>query len=310
MKAARMAWLFGVSSSVVACSGHPSESGWIATGDHAAFPSSLAVENATAITIDATYLYWITTDGFLNRAPRVGGEVARVRLPAPAVLLGAHNDLFVGWTESSGNAAIADIDPATGMVTAMNHQPGALRGMVAGQRGYSFAVDAPDGTLVQTCLEGVCTQPSDINSDFKSLALDLPTKTFYVLTGDGLRTCTLSDGCPAEAAPKPDATALIAALPGTYFLLDSNGQASGAGDSANLGSAAVPGPTKFIVVDGNGATTSPVGTWSNGSRLAQSLLAPQTETSEIAVACTDFDVDATGRPIYCLVGGSSIQIDP
>ncbi|HEY3669090.1 MAG TPA: hypothetical protein VGL19_23995, partial [Polyangiaceae bacterium] len=194
--------------------------------------------------------------------------------------------------------------------TAMNHQPGALRGMVAGQHGYSFAVDAPDGTLVQTCLEGVCTEPSDIKSDFKSLALDLPTKTFYVLTDDGLRTCTLSEGCPAEATSKPEATALIAALPGTYFLLDSNGQASGAGDSANLGSAAVPGPTKFTVVDGNGRTTSPVGTWSNGSQLAQSLLAPETETSEIALACADFDVDATGSPIYCLVGGSSIRINP
>jgi hypothetical protein len=299
-----------MSSPALACASHPVESAWIATGDHAAFPSALAVESATAITIDATYLYWITGDGFLDRAPRAGGEVARVQLPAPGAFLAAHNDLFVGWTESSGDAAIADIDPGTGMVTAMNHQPGALRGMVAGQRGYSFAVDAPDGSVVQTCLEGVCAQPADINSDFKSLALDLPTKTFYVLTNDGLRACTLSDGCPAEAAPTPDATALIAALPGTYFLLDSNGQAFDARDSTNLGSAAVPGPTKFVVVDGNGRTASPVGTWSNGSRLAQTLLAPAAEAREIAMACTDFDVDATGSPIYCLVGNSSIQINP
>jgi hypothetical protein len=192
----------------------------------------------------------------------------------------------------------------------MNHQPGALRGLVAGQHGYSFAVAAPDGTLVQTCLDGSCPQPSDLPSDFKSLALDLPTKTYYMLTVDGLRTCTVSGGCPAQATPMPAAMALVAALPGTYFLLDSNGQAFGQGGAPSLGSAAVPGPTKLVVVDGNGHTTSPVGTWSNGAQLAQALLAPATTTTQLAVACTDFDVDATGRPIYCLVGSSSIQIIP
>jgi hypothetical protein len=311
MKAVRTAWLLGGALAAgVACSGQNGTGAWVATGDHSAFPAPLVVDKATAITIDATYIYWITTDGYLYRAPRSGGEVDRVRLPAPGTLLGAHNDVFVGWTDSSGNAAIADIDPPTGTVTAMSHQPGALRGLVAGQHGYSFAAAAPDGTLVQTCLNGVCPPPSDIKSDFRSLALDLPTKTFYVLTVDGLRTCTVTGGCPAQAATIPAATTLIAALPGTYYLLDSNGQASGKGGSPNLGSAAVPNATKLVVVDGNGHTTSPVGTWSNGSRLAQSLLAPATTTSQLAVACTDFDVDATGRPIYCLVGSSSIQVIP
>jgi hypothetical protein len=311
VKAARTAWLVGGAlATAVACSNQTGAAGWVATGDASAFPSPLTVDKATAITLDGTYVYWITTDGFLYRAPRSAGEVDRVPLPAPGALLGAHNDVFVGWTDGSGNAAIADIDPATGTVTAVNHQPGALRGLVAGQRGYSFAVAAPDGTLVETCVDGACPQLSDIKSDFKSLALDLPTRTFYVLTVDGLRICTVSGGCPTQAAPTPAATTLVAALPGTYFLLDSNGQASGMGGSPNLGSAAVPGPTKFVVVDGNGHTTNPVGTWSNGSQLAQCLLAPGTTTSQIAMACTDFEVDATGRPIYCLVGSSSIQIIP
>jgi hypothetical protein len=310
VKAARTAGLVGVALAAgVACS-RPLTVAWVATGDHAAFPSPLTVDKATAITIDATYIYWITTDGFLYRAPRAAGEIARVRLPAPGALLGAHTDVYVGWTDGSGNAAIADIVPATGTVTAVNHQPGMLRGLVAGQRGYSFAVAAPDGTLVQTCLDGVCPPLPDIKSDFKSLALDLPTRTFYVLTVDGLRTCTVSGGCPAQAATTPAATTLVAALPGTYFFLDANGQASGKGGSPNLGSAAVAGPTKFVVVDGNGHTTSPVGTWSNGAQLAQCLLAPATTTTQLAVGCTDFDVDATGRPIYCLVGSSTIQIIP
>jgi len=305
-----MAWFVGVLSSVAACSDHPNTTSWVATGDHSDFPAALAVNEATAITIDATYLYWIATDAFLYRAPRAGGEVARAPLPAAGVLLGAHSDVYVGWTDASGNAAIADIDPATGVVVAMNHQPGTLRRLVAGQRGYSFAVDAPDGTLVQTCLEGVCTQPLDIASELDSLALDLPTKTFYVLTADGLRTCTLSDGCPADAASTPADATLIAALPGTYFLLDSQGQASGAGGSPNLGTAAAPSPTKFVVVDGNGQSPGPIGTWSNGSELARTLLAPAIQTTEVATACSDFDVDATGSPIYCLVGGSSIQVIP
>jgi hypothetical protein len=310
VKAARVAWLVGVLSSVAACADHPDSTRWVGTGDRADFPSSLAVNEATAITIDATYLYWISRDAFLYRAPRAGGEVARVPLPAAGALLGAHTDVYVGWTDGSGSAAIADIDPATGAVVAMNHQPGTLRGLVAGQRGYSFAVDAADGTLVQTCLEGVCAQPSDIPSDFKGLALDLPTKTFYVLTVDGLRSCTLSAGCPAEASVTPAETTLIAALPGTYFLLDSNGQASGAGASPNLGSASAPSPTKFVVVDGNGQSSGPIGTWSNRSELARTLLATATETTEVATACSDFDVDATSSPIYCLVGSSSIQVIP
>jgi hypothetical protein len=309
VKAARTSWLVGgVLAAAVGCSGPTGA--WVATGEYAAFPSPLPVDKATAITIDATYIYWITTDGFLYRAPRSAGSVDRVRLPAPGTLLGSHNDVFVGWTDGSGNAAIADITPATGMVAAMNQQPGALVALVAGQHGYSFAAAAPGGTRVQACLNGVCSQPEEIESAFKSLALDLPTRTFYVLTVDGLRTCTLSGGCPAQAAATPAAATLIAALPGTYFFLDSNGQASAKGGSPNLGSAAVPGATKLVVVDGNGHTTSPVGTWSNGSRLAQCLLAPATTTSQVAMACSDFDVDATGRPIYCLVGSSTIQIIP
>jgi hypothetical protein len=63
-----------------------------------------------------------------------------------------------------------------------------------------------------------------------------------------------------------------------------------------------------VVVDGNGHTTSPVGTWSNGSQIAQCLLTSATTTTQLEVACTDFDVDATGRPIYCLVGNSTLQV--
>jgi hypothetical protein len=311
VKATRLGWLVGGTLAAgVACSDHPRAVLWVETGDRAAFPSPLEVAEATAITIDAAYVYWITTDGFLYRAPRSVGKVERVPLSAPGELLGAHNDIYIGWTDDSGNAVIADIDPPTGTVTATNRQPGALRGLVAGQHGYSFAIAAPDGTLVHTCLEGVCPQPSDIASDYKSLALDLPTRTFYVLADDGLRTCSVSDGCPVQATTTPAATTLVAALPGTYFLLDANGQAFGKDGTPNLGSAAAPGPTKFVVVDGNGRTKSPVGTWSNGSQLAQCLLAPGTTTTQLAMACTDFEVDATGRPLYCLVGSSSIRIIP
>jgi hypothetical protein len=302
------AWL--LASMLVAAVGCSGKGAWVATGSRSAFPSPLSVANATAITIDATYIYWIASDGFLYRAPRSSGDVDRVPLPAPGKLLGAHNDVFVGWTDGSGNAAVADIDPPAGTVTAVNHQPGALVGMVAGQHGYSFAVAAPDGTQVETCLNGVCQPLQGIKSDFKSLALDLPTKTYYVLTADGLRTCTVSGGCPAQAAATPAATSLIAALPGTYFLLDANGQAFAAGGAPRLGSLAVPGPTKLVVVDGNGHTPSPVGTWSNGAQLAQTLLAPGATTTGLAAACTDFEVDATGRPIYCLVGSSTIQVIP
>jgi hypothetical protein len=305
-----MACLLGiVVVAAVACSSQTGAVAWIATGDRAAFPSPLTVDNATAITIDETFLYWITTDAFLYRVPRTGGAVVRVPLPAPGMLVRAHDDVYVGWTDDSGNAAIAEIDPATGKVSVVNHQAGHLRGLVAGQRGYSFATAAATGTLVQTCLEGVCPQQVAINSDFESLALDLPTKTFYVLTADGLRACTLDAGCPTEAATPPASTSLIIALPGAYFLLTSSGQAYGM-DGASLGSAAVPGPTKFWADDGNGPATSPVGTWSNGSALAQCLLAPGTTTTELPVACADIDVDATGRPIYCLAGSSSIQIIP
>ena len=306
-----MAWLVGAALSV-ACSDQPGgvAAGWVATGDQAAFPAPLTVARATAITIDGTYLYWITTDGFLYRAPRAGGGIDRALLPAPGALLNAHNDIFVGWTDASGNAAIADIDPPTGKVIAVNHQPGALRGMIGGQRGYSFAVAAPDGTGVQACRDQTCTQLLDIKSEFKSLANDFPTNTFYVLTADGLHTCTLMDGCPNPAVTVPQASALVAALPGTYYLLDSNGQASGTGGAPNLGSPAAPQPTKFVVVDGNGHTTDPVGTWSNGSQLAQTLLTPAATTTRLDNACTDFEVDATGRPLYCLVGSSMIQIIP
>lgn len=308
VKAAYTAWLVGGALvAALACSDQkqtgPVE--WVANGDHAAFPSPLAVDRATAITIDATYIYWITTDGFLYRAPRSGGGVDRVRLSAPGTHLGAHNDVYVGWTDGSGDTAVADIDPATGAAIGMNHQPGGLRGLVAGQHGYSFATAAPDGTLVRTCLDGDCPELPVIDSDFESLALDLPTKTFYVLTVDGLRTCTMSDGCPPDAATTPPATTHVAALPHTYFLLDSNGQASGK-DGTELGSAAAPDPTKFMVVDGNGQ----IGTWSNGSQIAQCRLTPGTTTTTLDEACTDFDVGATGRPIYCLVGDSAIRVIP
>ena len=306
-----MAWLVGTTLVAgLACSSQPRAVDWAATGDRAAFPAPLTVDNATAIAANLTYLYWITADGFLYRAPRAGGEVARVALPAPGTLVAVHDDIYVGWTDDSGNAAVADIDPATGTVTAVNHQAGALSALVAGRRGYSFATVAPDGTLVQTCFDGVCPAPADIKSDYKSLALDLTTETYYVLTDDGLRTCAVNGGCPVEADTTPAATTLVWALPSTYFLVDSNGQVSAKGGSPNLGSAAAPGPTKFMADDGNGQIPSPVGTWSNGSQLAQSVLDPGATTTELAVACTDFDVDVTGRPIYCLVGGSTVQVIP
>jgi hypothetical protein len=312
VKSARTAQLLGtvLALGMVACSSEEHAHSWVPTGSQAAFPAPLSVDQATAITIDATYMYWITTGGFLCRAPRSGGAVERVPLPATGVLLGAHNDVFVGWTDTGGNAQIADIDPATGTVLAMNELPGVLRGLVAGQHGYSFASGAAGVTRVQTCLNGVCAPTVEIASEFKSLALDLPTKTYHVLTADGLRTCTLSDGCPTDAATIPAASSLIASLPGTYFVVDANGQAFGTDSSSPLGSPAVVNPTKLMVVDGNGHTTSPVGTWSNGTALAQALLAPGESTSELAEACTDFDVDATGRPLYCLDGSSSIRVIP
>jgi hypothetical protein len=302
--------LISLTVGLAACTGPTGPVAWVATGERAAFPSPLAVDGATALTIDATYLYWISTDGFLYRAPRAAGGIDRAPLPAAGTHLSAHNDVFVGWTDASGNATIADVVPATGTITKLNQQAGALLGLVAGQHGYSFAVAAPDGTRVQTCLDGGCAPPVEIASPFESLALDLPTKTYYVLTVDGLRTCTVEGGCPAQPSATPAASALVAALPGTYYLLDANGQASGAGGAPRLGSAAVPGPTRFSVVDGNGHTTSPVGTWTNGAQLAQGLLAPGATTSQLAVACADIDVDATGRPIYCLAGGATIQILP
>jgi hypothetical protein len=308
-----MPWPIGFVLAALACSSsgqRPAPSAWIATGDHAAFPSPLTVDKATAVTIDATYLYWITTDGFLYRAPRSGGEVDRVALPAPGTRVWAHDDVFVGWTDGSGNAAIAEIDPATGVVTVVNHKPGALLALIAGRHGYSFAVATPDGIEVQTCLDSGCAAVQDIKSALKSLALDLTTNTYYVLTVDGLRTCTVDGGCPAQAAATPAAAMLVTALPGTYYLVDSNGQASGPGGSPNLGSPAAPSPTtKFNVDDGNGPNAL-VGTWSNGAELAQCVLAPGTTTTQIAAACTDFETDATGRPIYCLVGSSTIQVIP
>lgn len=308
VKVARTAVL--IATALAACSDAPGgvPMGWVSTGNQAAFPVTVA--KATAITIDGTYLYWITTDGFLYRVPRAGGGIDRVSLPAPGQMLNAHNDVFVGWTDGSGNASVADIDPMTGKIVGINHQTGALRGMIGGQRGYSFAVAAPGGTRVQACRDGTCTALIDIPSEFKSLANDFPTDTFYVLTADGLRTCTLGGGCPAQAATVPSASALVAALPGTYYLLDANGQASGTSGSPSLGTAAVPQPTKLVVVDGNGHTAAPVGTWSNGSQLAQTLLTPAATTTTLANACTDFEVDATGRPLYCLVGSGMVQIIP
>jgi hypothetical protein len=312
VKAARMGWLVGGTlAAAVACSDHPRSVKWVKTGARAAFPSPLTVDQATAIAIDAAYLYWITKDGFLYRVPRSAGEVERVSLSAQGEHLAATNDIYVGWTEGSGStaiAAVADIDASIGTVTAMKHQPGVLRGLVGGRHGYSFAVVGPDGTRVQTCLDGVCPEPSDIESAYKSLALDLTTKTFYVLAADGFRTCSLSHGCPHEAATTPAETTLVATMPGSYFLLDTNGQVLGNDGSLTLGSAAAPDPTKFMVDDGNGRITTPIGTWSNGSQLAQCPLAPATATTQFAMACTDFDVDPTGRPIYCLSGSSSIQV--
>jgi len=285
---------------------------WSETGESAAFPSPLEVHGATAIATDATRLYWISTDGFLYRAPRSGGGIARVALPTTgAPLLAVHNDVYVGWTDADGHAAIADIDPATGTVTTVSHQPDPLRALVGGQRGYGFAVTTPDGTRIQACLDSVCSPPSNIASPFKSLALDLPTKTYYVLTEDGLRTCSLRDGCPAVAATAPATAALVATLPGMHFLLDANGQLFANDGSTPLGSAAVPGPIKFMVDDGNGKIPNLVGTWSNGAQLAQRVLTPQATTTVIDAACSDFDDDATGRPIYCLVGGGdTIEVIP
>ena len=319
MRRAYRLWLIGIVLAAVACSSSAQRSsdlgpeppdlgasGWTATGAQTAFPSPLTVDKATALNIDAAYLYWITTDGFLYQAPRAGGEVRRVALPAPATHIWVHNDIFVGWTDGSDNTTITGFDPATGSVTTVNHKPGALLGLIGGQHGYSFAVATPGGTLVQTCLDAGCAAEQNIPSEFKSLALDLPTMTYYVLTVDGLRTCTVNGGCPAQAAAVPAATRFVSALPGRYYLLDSNGQASGPGGSPNLGTAAAPNPIKFEAVDGNGL----LGTWSNGTKLAQTVLDPGATTTEIAAACTDFETGATGRPFYCLVGSSTIQVMP
>jgi hypothetical protein len=303
VKVARTSWLLGALA--LACSDPAVDAGWVATGAQAAFPAPLTVSKATATNIDGTYLYWLTSDGFLYRAPRAGGEIHRRPLPAPATIITAHNDVFVGWTDAGGNAAIEEIDPVTGKVTAEIHQTGALLGLVAGQRGYGFAVAAPDGTRVQACRDGICTDLIDIPSAYKSLALDFPTRTFYVLTADGLRTCSLDTGCPAQAATTPAGTKFVADLPGVYFLMDANGQPHGS-DGSMLGSPAAPGPIKWEVVDGNGY----VATWSNGSQLAQCTLAAGATTTQMDVACSDFETDATGRPIYCLVGSSMIQVIP
>jgi hypothetical protein len=303
---ARTTWLLCIALvGWVACSDQTGADGWVATGEHSAFPSPLTVNDATAIKLDATNLYWVTRDGFLYRTPRSGGEVDRVRLPAPAEFLSVHNDVFVGWTDGSGSAVIEDIDPPSGRVNATIHQPGALLALESGQRGYSYAVAAPGGIRVQACRDGVCTDLIDIPSELMGLANDFPTRTFYVLTADGLRTCTLDAGCPAQATPTPAATAFVDALPGTYFFLDSNGQPLGK-DGSPLGTAAVPGPTDWEVVDGAGD----VATWSNETQLAQCALAPGATTSLLAVACASFDTDATGRPIFCLQDSSTVQLVP
>src|SRR4051812_9779404 len=113
MRPAGVPWLIGVALAAVACSSSatpPSDlapdasdlgpgtadlapSGWTPTGAQAAFPAALAVDKATALTIGAEHIYWITTDGFLYRAPRSPGAVDRVALPAPATHVWVHNDL-------------------------------------------------------------------------------------------------------------------------------------------------------------------------------------------------------------------------
>jgi hypothetical protein len=301
----RTAWLLCAALVATAgCSGEGAD-GWAATGDRSAFPSPLTVGEATAIRLDGTYLYWVTTDGFLYHTPRAGGEVGRVRLPATAEFLSVHNDVYVGWTDGSGSAAIEDIDPSSGTVNALIQQPGALLALESGQRGYSYAVAAPGGIRVQACRDGACTDLIDIPSAFIGLANDFPTRTFYVLTADGLRTCTLDAGCSALAAPTPTGTMFVDALPGTYFLLDSKGQPFGR-DGSPLGTAAAPGPTDWEVVDGNGY----VATWSNETQLAQCTLGPGATTSLLSVACASFDTDSTGRPIFCLQGSSTVQVLP
>jgi hypothetical protein len=299
---ARTAWLVGFA--FAACSDQTGVVVWQATGDRSALPSPLTVE-ATAIRLDATYLYWVSTDGFLYHTPRAGGAVARVRLPAPAEFISVSDDVYVGWTDSSGNAVIEEFDPASGRVLATIHQPGALLGLESGQRGHSYAVAAPGGIQVQACRDGVCTDLLDIPSELRDLSNDFSTRTFYVLTADGLRICTLDGGCPAQATATPAAATLLQSLPGTYFFLDSNGQPF-ARDGSMLGTAAVPGPTSWNVDDGNGQ----VATWSNKTQLAQCSLVPGATTTELAVACTSFDTDATGRPIYCLQGSSTVLVIP
>src|SRR5438552_654146 len=121
MKAPLAAWLVGGALAAgLACSDQPGGVGlgWAATGDRAAFPSPLTVNGATAIKLDATNLYWITTDGFLYYTPRAGGDVSRLQLPAVAEFLSVHNDVYVGWTDGSGNAVIQEIDPPSGNVKA------------------------------------------------------------------------------------------------------------------------------------------------------------------------------------------------
>jgi hypothetical protein len=190
-------------------------------------------------------------------------------------------------------------------VSAIIHQPGALLELESGQRGYSYAVAAPGGSRVQACRDGICTDLIDIPSQVLGLTNDFPTRTFYVLTAEGLRTCTLDGGCPAQGAHTPTGTAFVEALPGTYFFLDSKGQPL-ARDGSPLGTAAVPGPTDWEVVDSNGY----VATWSNETQLAQCTLGPGAKTNQLAVACASFDTDATGRPIFCLQGSSSVQVIP
>jgi hypothetical protein len=288
-----------------ACSGQTGDEGWIATGDRSALPSALGVKDATGIKLGSDNLYWVTSDGFLYRTPRTGGDVGRVRLPAAADFLSVHNDVFVGWTDGGGNAVIEEIDPPSGKVIAAFQQPGKLLELESGQRGYSYAVAAPDGSRVQACRDGACTGLIAIPSEVTGLSNDFPTRSFYVLTTEGLRACSLDTGCPAQATPTPAATAFVEALPGIYFFLDTNGQPLGK-DGSPLGSAAVPGPTDWEVVDGNGY----VATWSNETHLAQCTLAPGATTTELELACTSFDTDATGRPIYCLHGSSTVEVVP
>jgi hypothetical protein len=298
-------WWLGVALVAGGACGQSGAGGWVATGDRSAFPSALTVSEATAIKLDATNLYWLTSAGFLYHTPRAGGEIGRARLPAPAEFLSVHNNVYVGWTDGGGNAVIEEIDPPSGKVNATIQQPGALLALESGQRGYSYAVAATGGVRVQACRDGACTDLIDIPSQLVGLSNDFPTRTFYVLTTDGLRACSLDGGCPAQATATPAATGFVEALPGTYFFLDANGQPL-AKDGSPLGTAAAPGPTDWEVVDGNGY----VATWSNETQLAQCTLAPGATTSQLAVACASFDVDATGRPIFCLQGSSTIQLVP